>query len=123
MYEQLMVELQNEDVASFRNFLRMDPPMFQELLQRVGPHIQKKDTFFRRSLTPGLKFFVLFFHEEMFFLFFKTFLFLLLTGQIKKFDNPVLRRLCEGSFTTSRRNQIQIYLCCFFVFFLKTDEK
>ena len=28
MYEQLMVELQN-DVASFRNFLRMEPPMFR----------------------------------------------------------------------------------------------
>ena len=55
MYEQLMVELQNEDVASFLNLLRMGPPMFRELLQRVGPHIHKKDTFFQKSLTLGLK--------------------------------------------------------------------
>ena len=29
--------------------------MFWELLQRVGPHIHKEDTSFRKSLTPGLK--------------------------------------------------------------------
>ena len=30
MYDQLMVELRNEDHASFTNFLRMPPAMFVE---------------------------------------------------------------------------------------------
>ncbi len=31
-YEKLMVKIQDEDVAGFRNFMRMDPAMFQELI-------------------------------------------------------------------------------------------
>ncbi len=31
--KKLMVELLDEDVAGFRNFMRMDPAMFQDLLQ------------------------------------------------------------------------------------------
>ena len=54
-YHQLMRELEMEDVPAFRNFLRMDPAMFQELLLRVGPRIEKQDTFYRSSLEPGLK--------------------------------------------------------------------
>ncbi len=34
-YEKLMVELRDEDVAGFRNFMRMDPAMLQELIQCV----------------------------------------------------------------------------------------
>ena len=37
------------------------------------------------------------------FFIFKTFLFLLLAGQIRKFDIPVLHHLIEGSNTTSGR--------------------
>ncbi len=40
-YEKLMVELRDEDVAGFRNFMRMDPAMFQELLQCLGDRIRK----------------------------------------------------------------------------------
>jgi len=54
-YHKLMVELQAEDVPAFRNFLRMDPAMFQELILRVGPRIEKQHTFCRRPLEPGLK--------------------------------------------------------------------
>ena len=42
MYDQLMVELRNEDHVSFTNFLRMPPAMFDELLARVGPRITKQ---------------------------------------------------------------------------------
>ncbi len=54
-YHQLMRELEVEDVPAFRNFLRMDPQMFQELLLRVGPRIEKHQTWFRSPLEPGLK--------------------------------------------------------------------
>ncbi|XP_050693866.1 putative nuclease HARBI1 [Eriocheir sinensis] len=33
----------------------MEPNMFKELLDRVGPHIEKQDTFWRKSLSPGLR--------------------------------------------------------------------
>jgi hypothetical protein len=54
-YTRLMEELRVEDVRSFRNFLRMDDAMFQELLDRVTPRITKVDTFCRKALDPGLK--------------------------------------------------------------------
>ena len=55
MYDQLMVELRNEDHASFTNFLRMPPEMFDELLAIVIPRITKQYTFYRDPLEPGMK--------------------------------------------------------------------
>ena len=55
LYDQLMVELRNEDPAAFHNFLRMPPAMFDELLERVGPRITKQYTFYRDPIEPGLK--------------------------------------------------------------------
>ena len=46
-YDHLMRELEAEDVGSFRNFVRMDPAMFREVLQRV--RIEKYDTWYRKS--------------------------------------------------------------------------
>ena len=54
-YERLMVEMTQEDPASFRNFLRMEPAMFRELLVRIGPRLQRKTTFWRQPLDAGLK--------------------------------------------------------------------
>ena len=54
-FEKLMAELQVEDVASFRNFLRVSPEFFQELLEKIGPTIHKANTFWRQSLEPGIK--------------------------------------------------------------------
>ena len=54
-YERLMAELSREDVPAFKNFVRKEPAMFQELLERLTPRIAKKDTWYRRSLPPGLK--------------------------------------------------------------------
>ncbi len=47
-YHQLMEELRREDVAAFKNFLRVDPLLFQELVDRLTPRIQKKDSWSRR---------------------------------------------------------------------------
>ena len=39
-YERLMSELWDEDVASFRNFVRMDPDIFQEIVARIGQRLE-----------------------------------------------------------------------------------
>ena len=54
-YEKLLSELLKEDGAGFRNFLRITPDLFQELVERVGPRIEKQNTFMRNALEPGLK--------------------------------------------------------------------
>ena len=54
-YDRLMRELEAEDVVSFKNFVWMDPAMFREVLQRVGPRIEKYDTWFRKSINPGCR--------------------------------------------------------------------
>lgn len=54
-YHQLMQELRLDDQASFYNFLRITPPMFDELLQRILPLIEKQDTNYRKALEPGMK--------------------------------------------------------------------
>ena len=54
-YDRLMAELRMEDVHSFFNFLWMQQEMFDKLLNRVGPRIQKNDTLWRKYVEPGLK--------------------------------------------------------------------
>ena len=54
-YNTLMQELRNEDVSSFKRYLRITPTMFDDKLQRLTPHIQKQDTRFRNALPVGLK--------------------------------------------------------------------
>ena len=54
-YDCLMRELEAEDVLSFRNFVRMDPAMFREVLQRVGPRNEKYDTWYITSINPGCR--------------------------------------------------------------------
>ena len=40
-YEQLMNELLRENHTDFKNFLRVESEIFFELVERVGPRIQK----------------------------------------------------------------------------------
>jgi hypothetical protein len=54
-YHQLMEELRGEDVVAFKNFLRVDPLLFQDLVDRLTPIITKKDTWFQKALPPGIK--------------------------------------------------------------------
>ncbi|XP_070185252.1 putative nuclease HARBI1 [Littorina saxatilis] len=51
----LMRELRIEDTASFFNFMRMEPQMFDELVDRLSPRITLQDTNCRKALEPGLK--------------------------------------------------------------------
>ena len=54
-YENLLEELERESHADFTNYMRMEPAMFHELLERLTPRLSKQDTKFRRALHPGLK--------------------------------------------------------------------
>ncbi|XP_041480475.1 uncharacterized protein LOC121427962 [Lytechinus variegatus] len=54
-YEKLMTHLEEGDLRSFRNFLRVDPDMFRKLVARLTPKIKRQDTNFRLALPPGLK--------------------------------------------------------------------
>lgn len=53
-YETMMGELQLEDEAALKNFLRIDQELFQELLVRLD-HVLQKNTRYRQPLEPGLK--------------------------------------------------------------------
>ena len=52
-YHCLMKELQSEDPAALKNFLRMQQPQFDELLAKVTPIIEKRDTRMRESISPA----------------------------------------------------------------------
>ncbi len=54
-FEQSMVELKVENPAAFQNFVRFEPAMFQELVDRLTPLISKTDTNCCKALEPGLK--------------------------------------------------------------------
>eukprot|EP00745_Piridium_sociabile_P032818 TRINITY_DN55823_c0_g1_i1.p1 TRINITY_DN55823_c0_g1~~TRINITY_DN55823_c0_g1_i1.p1 ORF type:complete len:536 (+),score=138.50 TRINITY_DN55823_c0_g1_i1:400-2007(+) len=45
----------SHDQLMFRNYTRITPEVFLELLDRVGPHITKQDTNYRTALEAGLK--------------------------------------------------------------------
>ena len=50
-YERLMSEVIREDERGFRNYTRICPELYQELVERVGPRLLKKDTFKYSFLT------------------------------------------------------------------------
>lgn len=54
-YEALMSEMYAEDPSAYRNFVRVDPLMFQELLHMVTPKIKKRNTWYRKCIDPGLR--------------------------------------------------------------------
>ena len=55
MYYTLHPHLEDRDPRAFLRLTRFSPEMWHELLQRVGPMIQKEDTQMRLALEPGLK--------------------------------------------------------------------
>ena len=55
-YSKLMRELADEDQTAFRNFLRVEPRMFQEILDRIRPRIeQQRPCNYRQPMEAGLK--------------------------------------------------------------------
>ena len=61
-YHKLMQFLMNPDVpghaSKFKNFLRVDVELYQQLVGRLTPMLQKADTNFRNSISPGLDVFL-----------------------------------------------------------------
>jgi hypothetical protein len=54
-FETLLSELKEEDQTSFLNFLRVTPGIFEDLVTKVTPYIEREDTCFRKSISPGLR--------------------------------------------------------------------
>ena len=54
-YDTLLAELKDEDQKSFLNFLRLSPALFESLLAKVTPYIQRQDTYFRKAVSPGMR--------------------------------------------------------------------
>ncbi len=50
-FEHVMVEMRIEDPASFQNFVRFEPAMFQEMVDRLTPLICKLDTNYPKRWT------------------------------------------------------------------------
>lgn len=51
----LLDTLRLEDGMGFRNFVRMSPVDFEELLQMVGARISKQNSTFRESVSPSVR--------------------------------------------------------------------
>ena len=47
-YENLLAELNREDPKRYRNFLRVDSDLFEQLLEKVSSYISKKTTNWRQ---------------------------------------------------------------------------
>ncbi|KAI4813182.1 hypothetical protein KUCAC02_024528, partial [Chaenocephalus aceratus] len=54
-YSTLLNELKTEDEKAFFNYTRLPRGLYDEVLRRVEGRIEKKDTWYRKSLPPGLK--------------------------------------------------------------------
>ena len=53
VYANLLQEFRLEDPETFRQFHRLDKDLFQEVLAKVGPAIQREDTLMRSCISPG----------------------------------------------------------------------
>ena len=54
-WHNLLVTLRRDDPAQFINYMRMSPALFDEILGRILPAIEKSETNARSPLPPGLK--------------------------------------------------------------------
>lgn len=55
LYSQLLQELRVEEAEIYKNFLRMSPEHFEELLAYVKNDITKEDTLLRDAIPPEIK--------------------------------------------------------------------
>lgn len=54
-YHHLLQELHREDTKGYKNFLRIEPELFGEMVDRLTPILAKKHTRMREPLSVGLK--------------------------------------------------------------------
>ena len=55
LYENLLLEQNQEDIIRYKNFLSVPPELFLEMCECVRRLLQKNDTFLGKALQPGLK--------------------------------------------------------------------
>jgi hypothetical protein len=55
MYERLMVELEKEDRPGYKNFVRVYPEVFRQLIILVSPYIQRRNTNMRPAIPVALR--------------------------------------------------------------------
>ena len=54
-YDSLLTEMHKEDERGYKNFLRITPDLFQEMVEKLTPRLQKQCTFMREPHPVGLK--------------------------------------------------------------------
>ena len=54
-YDNLLNELHKEDLQGYKNYLRITPELFQEMVTKLTPYLKKKKTKLREPLQVGLK--------------------------------------------------------------------
>jgi hypothetical protein len=54
-YSTLLTELRTEDGKAFYTYTKLPRGLYDEVLRRVEGRIEKKDTWYRKSLPPSLK--------------------------------------------------------------------
>lgn len=54
-YECLMRVLSRDDPELYRNFVRMNEALFNEIVERIQPRLEKQRTFWRKPLDVGLR--------------------------------------------------------------------
>ena len=54
-FDQLLTELHREDQKGYKNYLRITPDLFEEMVEKLTPHLEKQTTFMRQPLEVGLK--------------------------------------------------------------------
>lgn len=54
-YYKLLEELHREDPSGYKNYMRITPDLFHEMVERLSPYLEKKETFMRKPLEVGLK--------------------------------------------------------------------
>ena len=54
-YDNLLAELHREDARGFKTYVRITPDFFEEMIERITPAVQKKETRLRKPLPVGLK--------------------------------------------------------------------
>ena len=54
-FDTLLSELREEDKSSFLNFLRVSPGLFDDLLEKITPLIERQDTSYRPAISPEIR--------------------------------------------------------------------
>ena len=53
--DSILTELHKEDDTGYKNYLRITPDLFQEMVEKLTPRLQKLCTFMREAFQVGLK--------------------------------------------------------------------